>query len=94
MKNLTKALIHPWGWAAKPFDRVHIDFFGLFFGKNYLILVDSHSKWIEVDILKNTNAYYTIETLRRWFSQFGLPIQLVSDNGLQFTSTKFEEFTK
>ena len=85
-KNPTKAIIHPWSWAAKPFDRIHIGFFGPFCGKIYLILVDSHSKWIEVDILKNTNTYYTIETLRRWFSQFGLPIQLVSDNGPQFTS--------
>ena len=90
----TKAYIHPWSWPARPFDRVHIDFFGSFYGKNYIILVDSHSKWMEIEIVRNTNAVHTIAILRKWFSQFGVPIQLVSDNGPQFTSSLFKTFTK
>ena len=38
-KTQAKAYIHLWSWPTKPFDRVHIDYFGPFFGKNYLLLV-------------------------------------------------------
>ena len=93
-RNPPKTFIHPWNWPTQPFDRVHIDFMGPFYGKNYLLLVDSYSKWMEVDIIPVTSSFKTIEILRRWFSQFGLPYQLVSDNGPQFTSTEFEHFMK
>ena len=97
-KNPVKAYVHPWNWPTNPFDRVHIDFLGPFlgpfFGKNYLILVDSHSKWMEVQIMKQTDAFHTVATLRKWFAQFGMPIQLVSDNGPQFTFELFVEFMK
>ena len=89
-----KAHIHLWNWPTNPFDRVHVDFFGPFYGKNYLILVDSHSKWIEVGILRHTHTAQMITVLRRWFSQFGIPLQLVSDNGPQFTFDNIQEFMK
>ena len=34
------------------------------------------------------------EILRGLFSRFGLPLQIVSDNGPQFTSTEFEKLMK
>ena len=40
------------------------------------------------------NIRETIEVLRSMFVQHGLPEQLVSDNGPQFTSTEFAEFLK
>lgn len=93
-RNPAKAYIHPWNWPTNPFDRVHVDFFGPFLGKHYLLLVDSHSKWIEVEIMKNTDAFHTVAVLRKWFARFGAPIQLVSDNGAQFISSLFEDFMK
>ena len=45
-----KAVIHPWDWPTRPFDRIHIDFFQLY-GKDYLVLVDSHSKWLEIELM-------------------------------------------
>ena len=86
-----KAHIHPWNWPTNPFDRVHVDFFGPFYGKSYLILVDSHSKWIEVEILKHTHTAQTITVLRRWFSQFGI----ISNNfDLQQRMSKYENKMK
>ena len=49
---------------------------------------------MEVEIMKNTDSFHTIAVLRRWFAQFGNPIQLVSDNGSQFTSAQFESYMK
>ena len=88
-----KAFIHPWSWPTHPFDRVHIDFFELH-GKEYLLLVDSYSKWLEIECLTKTKSCDTIRVLHRWFARFGFPIQLVSDNGPQFVSYEFDYFLK
>ena len=55
-------------------------------------MVDSYSKWIEIKVANSWNTGNIIETLKLWFSQFGIPKELVSDNGVQFTSTKFKSF--
>ena len=60
--NPVKTFIHPWSWPSKPFDRVHVDFFTLH-GQNYLLLVDSHSKWLEVGRMTSTKAYHTVQVL-------------------------------
>ena len=39
-------------------------------------------------------AERTIAELRRVFATYGLPEQLVSDNGAQFTSDTFQQFLK
>ena len=90
-KKPAKAFIHPWDWPTNPFDRVHVDFFSLY-GKDYLLLADSHSKWIELELMKTTKTWYMIEILRSWFARNGMPKQLVSDNGPQFISDEFDKF--
>ena len=42
--------LHPWEWPQTSWNRVHADFEGPFLGKMYLILIDAHSKWMEVHI--------------------------------------------
>ena len=88
------APLHPWVWPAKPLQRVHVDYAGPFMGRQFLIVVGAHSKWPEVIEMKTTTSSATILELRRLFSSYGLPEQLVSDNGPQFTSTEFEKFLK
>ena len=78
----------------QPWQRIHIDFAGPMNGQNFLIVVDSHSKWLEVIEMKSTTATATIKELRRLFATYGLPEHLVSDNGPQFTSADFAEFMK
>ena len=84
--------LHPWEWPSRPWARVHIDHAGPFQGKLFLLLVDAHSKWMEVHIVPSTSAEATIAKLRNIFATFGLPEQLVSDNGSSFTSTEFQKF--
>ena len=88
------APLHPWLWLDAPWKRIHVDFAGPFLGKMFLIIIDAHSKWPEVIMLSSTTAQHTIQTLRSIFSHFGLPEQLISDNGPQFTSYAFAEFMK
>ena len=95
MKNAPPvAPLHPWIWPSKPWQQIHIDFAGLFKGKSFLIIVDAHSKWLEVIEMRSMTSLATIQELRRLFSSFSLPEQLVSDNGPQFTSEEFASFLK
>ena len=88
------APLHPWVWPSKPWQRLHIDFAGPVKGKMFLVVVDAHSKWPEVIEMATTTASKTIEELRKLFATYGLPEQVVSDNGPQFTSEEFIDFMK
>ena len=87
-----KSELHPWKWPERPWSRLHIDYAGPFLGKMFLIVVDSHSKWMEVFPLNNATTHATIEKLRQAFATHGLPDKVVSDNGTPFTSSEFREF--
>jgi hypothetical protein len=82
-----------WPWATEVWQRIHIDYLELR-GQMFLLLVDSYSKWLEVIPMSSTTSAATIGVLRSLFSRFGLPIQLVSDNGPQFSSEEFALFLK
>ena len=41
------APLHPWHWPTRPWTRLHMDYAGPICGKMILIVVDSHSKWID-----------------------------------------------
>lgn len=56
------------------------------------MLVDAHSKWIEVFVMNSTSSEKTVEKLRSVFAAYGLPEEVVTDNGPQFTSADFELF--
>lgn len=87
-----KAPLHPWEWPSQPWMRIHLDHAGPFLGKMFLVLIDAHSKWMEVHIVPSTSSEVTISKLRDVFARFGLPQQVVSDNGPGFTSSEFGQF--
>ena len=90
----SKVSLHPWEWATTPWQRIHIDYAGPFQGSMFLVVVDAHSKWPEVIPMKSTSSAKTIEVLRNLFARFGIPQQIVSDNGPQFVSEEFQLFAK
>ena len=92
--NPPAAPLHIWQWPTTPMKRIHIDFAGPFQGKMFFIMVDAHSKWPEVIIMSSTTSEKTIEALSSFFTRYGLPEQIVSDNGPQFTSVEFNNFMK
>jgi len=68
---------------------MHVDFTGSFQGRIYLLVTDAHSKWPEVIEMKNTTACQTIDEMKKLCAPYGLPEQIVSDNGLQFVLDEF-----
>lgn len=82
----------PWPWPYKPWARVHLDFLGPTNGRIFLVMVDARTKWIEVSQVPSTAASHTIKQLSEVFARFGLPKQIVSDNGPPFTSGDFSQF--
>ena len=93
-KAPTKAPLHPWAWPTVPWQRVHVDFAGPFSGRMFLLVVDAHSKWPEIQIMSTTTASKTISVLREVFARYGLPQQLVSDNGPRFVAEEFLVFLR
>lgn len=86
------APLHSWPWPHEPWARLNMDFLGPFRGKYYLVIVDAHSKWIEVEKVSSTSATIVIGALRRLFARFGLPKRIVSDNGPPFSSAEFAKY--
>ena len=91
-KNPPKTVLHPWIPSKEPWERIHIDFctFDL---NQWLVVVDSFSKWAEiVDMKKCTSSEATIKELRKLFATWGLPRIVVSDNGPQLVSEEIKQF--
>ena len=65
-----------------------------FMGKMFLVIIDAHSKWMEVHKTASSSAAATISLLRTTFATLGLPEVVVSDNAANFTSDEFAEFLK
>ena len=84
--------LHPWQWPSRPWSRLHLDYAGPFMGHMFLVLIDAHSKWLEVYQMSAATSNATIQRLRTTFAQFGLPDTVVTDNGTCFTSSEFAEF--
>lgn len=84
----------PWPYLVQPWSRVHVDFLGPFLNKMYLVMIDSSSKWLEIFEMSRTTATCVIKILRATFARFGLPLEVVSDQGPPFTSNEFSMFLK
>ena len=74
-------------------ERVGVDLFHLE-GKEYLVLADCFSNFIEVDPLESTTSKAMVKALKIHFSRHGIPKVVVSDNGPQFASETFRLFAE
>ena len=86
------APLQPWEWRQRPWARLHVDYARPHFGHMFLVTVDAHSKWMEINECKSATSTLTIEHLRTLFATHELPELLVSDNGSVFTSSEFKSF--
>ena len=77
----------------RPWAKVGVDLFK-FADRDYLCTVDYMSNFWEIDHLQNTEAKTVITNLKHHFAQHGIPDQVVTDNGPQFSSRDFSTFAK
>ena len=91
-KAPAKAPLHPWEFPERPWSCLHAYFAGLFLSRMFLVIVDAHSKWLEIHEVSSATSQSTIERMASSFATHGLPELLVTDNGSVFTSSEFEEF--
>lgn len=81
------------------FEHIHMDLVGplpISNGNRYLLtIIDRHSRWPEVyplrDITTQTIAH---KFVKNYIPRFGVPLQITTDQGPQFTSKLFSELTK
>ncbi|XP_038060452.1 uncharacterized protein K02A2.6-like [Patiria miniata] len=83
--------IHPWEFPERPWQRLHIDY-ALVEGREVLIVVDAHSKWIEAVPVNSASSASTIKVMRRMFASHGIPDVIASDNDTPFVSEEFFTF--
>ncbi|XP_063448334.1 uncharacterized protein LOC134727870 [Mytilus trossulus] len=73
-----------------PFQCLCADFFH-YKGVNYLVVVDRYSNWPIIERAHN-GAQGLIECLRRTFVTYGIPDELSSDGGTEFTASTTRQF--
>ena len=83
----------PSSFPSRPWERLGMDLF-THNGRDYLLVVDYFSRWLEVRVLENQSSAETINRLKSILATHGIPEVVVSDNCPQFSSALFAEFAK
>ncbi|KAL1436299.1 hypothetical protein MTO96_049812 [Rhipicephalus appendiculatus] len=83
-KSPPKAPIRSWDRPQTQWHMVHVAFAGPLLGLTYLVVVDAHTKWVEVRHVTQATSAAVIDVLRSLFATFGILRKVVSDNGKAF----------
>lgn len=91
-RNVKEPMI-PHSIPDSPWRKVGAD---LFFcdQKNFLIIVDYFSNYIEITALRNIGSRVVIEAMKDQFARHGIPMELITDNGPAFRSREFKKFAE
>ena len=96
-KKTPPAPLNPVPLPRGPWDKIAADIKGPINtgGSKYLlVIVDYYSKWPEVIGINSISSQTIINAFRKVFARFGLPRELVTDNGTQFVSREIETFLR
>ena len=96
-KKATVTARHPMLYyhAGAPMERVHLDFIGPLprteqGNEHILMMVDQFNKWVECIPLPSQSAEETARAaVNQFFSRFGCPFQVFTDQGRNFESALF-----
>ena len=82
---------------ANPWEKLGIDICGPFAvappsSRFVVVLTDYHSKFPEILLTGTVTSQKIISWLNEVFARYGLPLDIVTDNGPSFVSREFEEY--
>ena len=93
-RNNTKELMIAHEIPTRPWSQVGADLFEIN-NQKYLVMVDYYSGFIEINLLQNgTTSKQIVAHCKSQFSRHGVPDKLITDNGPQFSSTMFKQFSR
>ncbi|XP_065054391.1 uncharacterized protein K02A2.6-like [Rhopilema esculentum] len=79
----------------RPWQELKVDFYGpLPTGQYLFVVIDTYSRFPEVDIVPSTSASAIIPKLGAIFARHGMPDKLKSDNGPPFFGNEFHRYMK
>ncbi|CAB3226541.1 unnamed protein product [Arctia plantaginis] len=92
-----EGMLHPIPKVDKPFHTLHADHLGPFVrsrrGNTYILaIIDSFTKFININAVRDTKSSTAIKVFKDYFSFFGSPSRIITDQGTCFTSKKFKSF--
>ncbi|XP_060083508.1 uncharacterized protein K02A2.6-like [Ylistrum balloti] len=76
----------------RPWKEVGTDLF-YWKGNNYVLVVDYFSRYIEISKLMGTTSHIVVDHLKSIFARHGIPEIVRSDNGPQYCSDVFRQFS-
>ena len=85
--------LKPHSIPEQPWQVLASDLFS-WHGQDFVLVVDYYSRYFEVNRLEDTRSNTVILKLKKTFSHHGIPEKLVTDNGPQYSSGEFREFSK
>ena len=81
---------HPWMLPEKPLSRIHLDHAINFLGSNWLVIVDSYSKYPCIHPTSSVSTKATTDLLEQDFAHFGYPHTIVTEDSSSFLSQEFQ----
>ena len=77
----------------RPWAKISTDLFDLDH-KSYMVTIDYYSGFFEIDRLYDLKVSTVIRKLKTHMARYGIPDEVVSDSGSQYTSREFKDFAK
>ncbi len=78
---------------GRPWQKVGTDLFEIN-GQQYFLIVDYYSSYFEINKLSSTSSRTVIDVCKEHFSRHGIPEEVISDNGPQYASATFHQFSQ
>ena len=84
--------------VSHPNDRINVDTIGPFppdeFGNTHIIaVIDVFSRFVELHPAKSANAEDAYRCLHKWCCRYGIPNEVLSDNGTEYVNAIIDEIT-